>query len=146
MTTLSQIGHQIQEALATFLRRDPSTVEPEHNLREDLGLDSLMTFELLYELEKAFDLEIPNEDLPGLQTLGDLIAYVEGRLHSSGSPVQAASTSLRPKKKSRQFKAATSATKKERGKSKPIVKAKKGGSGSITKKRTGLAKAKRKKS
>jgi len=82
MALESPIGKQIREVLATSLRRDASTIKPEHSLREDLGLDSLMTFELLYDLEKAFDLEIPNDDLPGLQTLADVIKYVEGRVNA----------------------------------------------------------------
>ena len=73
MSVESEIGKQIQEVLATSLRRTPSSIKPEHLLRDDLGLDSLMTFELLYDLEKAFDLEIPNDDLPGLQTLDDVV-------------------------------------------------------------------------
>ena len=83
MSVESEIGKQIQEVLATSLRRTPSSIKPEHLLRDDLGLDSLMTFELLYDLEKAFDLEIPNDDLPGLQTLDDVIKYVEARMNSS---------------------------------------------------------------
>ena len=83
MSVESEIGKQIQEVLATSLRRTPSSIKPEHLLRDDLGLDSLMTFELLYDLEKAFDLEIPNDDLPGLQTLDDVVKYVEERVNSS---------------------------------------------------------------
>jgi len=80
MALESPVGKQIREVLATSLRRDASTIKPEHHLRDDLGLDSLMTFELLYDLEKAFDLEIPNDDLPGLQTLDDVVKYIEGRV------------------------------------------------------------------
>ncbi|RMH06321.1 MAG: acyl carrier protein [Nitrospirae bacterium] len=80
MNEQSPVGTQIREVLAAYLKRDPATIKPEHSLREDLGLDSLMTFELLYDLEKAFDLEIPNADLPGLVTIGDVIAYVEARV------------------------------------------------------------------
>jgi len=83
MAVESPIGKQIREVLATSLRRDPSSIKPEHSLRDDLGLDSLMTFELLYDLEKAFDLEIPNDDLPGLQTLADVAKYVEGRVNQN---------------------------------------------------------------
>lgn len=86
MAVESSVGKQIREVLATSLRRDPSSIKPEHSLREDLGLDSLMTFELLYDLEKAFDLEIPNDDLPGLQTLDDVVKYVEGRVNPSAKP------------------------------------------------------------
>ena len=46
------MSQQIKEVLATYLKRDPQTILPQHNLRDDLGLDSLMTFELLYDLEK----------------------------------------------------------------------------------------------
>lgn len=81
MAAESSIGKQIREVLATSLKRDPSSVKPEHNLRDDLGLDSLMTFELLYDLEKAFDIEIPNDDLPGLQTLADVVHYIEERMN-----------------------------------------------------------------
>ncbi len=83
MAVESSIGKQIREVLATSLRRDPSSIKPEHSLREDLGLDSLMTFELLYDLEKAFEMEIPNDDLPGLLTLDDVVKYVEGRVNPS---------------------------------------------------------------
>ncbi|MDD9860070.1 MAG: acyl carrier protein [Nitrospira sp.] len=94
MTDLSPIGKQIQEALAASLQREPSTIHPENHLRDDLGLDSLVLFEWLYELEKAFDLEIPNEDLPNLQTLGDVITYVEARV-TSPTP-SATATSVPP--------------------------------------------------
>lgn len=94
MTDLSPIGQQIQKALAASLQRDPSTIRPENHLRDDLGLDSLVLFEWLYELEKAFELEIPNEDLPNLQTLGDVITYVEARVTPPTPP--ATDTSVPP--------------------------------------------------
>lgn len=80
MKALSPIGERITDVLAASLERDPSTIKPDQHLRDDLGLDSLRTFELLYDLERAFDLEIPNDDLPGLQTLADVITYVEARV------------------------------------------------------------------
>lgn len=96
MAVESSIGKQIREVLATSLRRDPSSIKPEHSLREDLGLDSLMTFELLYDLEKAFDMEIPNDDLPGLLTLDDVVKYVEGRVNPSAKTSTPKSTAKTP--------------------------------------------------
>lgn len=144
---MSPIGRQIQEALATFLRRESSTIKPEHHLREDLGLDSLITFELLYELEKAFDLEIPNEDLPGIQTLADIVDYVETRLRLSTPAATATPNASHSKEKSRWRKVVTPSTKKSTGKLKPQVdaKGKKPRSESNTKKRAALAKSKGKK-
>ncbi len=83
MAAFSPVGQRIQQALAASLRRDPSTIAAGDHLRDDLGLDSLTVFELLYDLETTFDLDIPNEDLPDLQTLGDVIAYVESRVTAS---------------------------------------------------------------
>ena len=96
MAVESPIGKQIREVLATSLRRDPSSIKPEHSLRDDLGLDSLMTFELLYDLEKAFDLEIPNDDLPGLQTFGDVVKYVEVRVNPDVMPSTPHTTEKKP--------------------------------------------------
>lgn len=146
-TALSQTGRQIQEALATFLRREPDTIKPEHHLRGDLGLDSLMTFELLYELEKAFDLEIPNEDLSGLQTLADIVSYVDARIPSSMPVTQAAAGDARPKRTTRKPRSATTSTKAARVRSRPkaIAKGKKPSLESVAKKRAASAKPKRKK-
>jgi len=36
--------------------------------------------ELVFKMEEAFDVDIPNGDLTGIRTVGDTIAYVEGRL------------------------------------------------------------------
>lgn len=73
----SPIAQQIYTALGEYLRRDPASLRPDDSLRDDLGLDSLMTIELLYELESAFDLQIPDEDFMGLVTIGDVVAYIE---------------------------------------------------------------------
>lgn len=109
MTDLSPIGQQIQKALAASLQREPSTIHPENHLRDDLGLDSLVLFEWLYELEKAFELEIPNEDLPNLQTLGDVITYVEARVTSPTPSATATSVSPPAPARSAPTKAASGA-------------------------------------
>jgi acyl carrier protein len=119
----SPVGKQIREVLATSLRRDASTIKPEHHLRDDLGLDSLMTFELLYDLEKAFDLEIPNDDLPGLQTLDDVVKYIEGRVSpdtktSAPKTKEKKPASTKPAKPA-QAKKATAKTRKAPAPTKP---------------------------
>lgn len=123
MAVESQIGKQIREVLATSLRRDPSSIKPEHHLRDDLGLDSLMTFELLYDLEKAFDLEIPNDDLPGLQTLDDVVKYVEGRVNTGTASATPKTTEKQPT--APKPAKATKPTPTSQRKASPPVKAKK---------------------
>src|SRR5262249_57866031 len=92
MATESVIATRIRVALAEHLKRDVSKVQPQDDLKKDLGLDSLAMIELLFKIEEAFDLEIPNDDLSQIATVGDVIAYVEQRV---GAPAGAASA-LRP--------------------------------------------------
>ena len=70
---------EIIQALAKALKREASTIRPADHLREDLGLDSLAVIELLFKLEEAFDLEIPDQDLPSLTTVASVSAYIEAR-------------------------------------------------------------------
>ncbi len=89
----SSNGHsrQIYATLGDYLRRDPLTLHPEDSLRDDLGLDSLQTIELVYQVESAFDLQIPDDDFGRLQTIGDVVTYLNERTdltHHQASPIQ----------------------------------------------------------
>ncbi len=84
MVPESTVATRIRVALAEHLKRDVSKVQPQDDLKKDLGLDSLAMIELLFKIEETFDLEIPNDDLSQITTVGDVIAYVERRLGSRG--------------------------------------------------------------
>ena len=90
MSPESATAIRIRTALATSLKRDVSQIRPEDSLRGDLDLDSLAMVELLFRVEDAFDIEIPNEHLPKLVTVGDVIVYVEQKL-GPAAPVPVAS-------------------------------------------------------
>ena len=47
---------------------------------EDLGADSLDIVELVMEFEKEFNIDIPDEDAEKLRTVGDAIAYLQGKV------------------------------------------------------------------
>ena len=49
----------------------------EASFANDLGADSLDTVELIMELEKAFNISIPDEDAEKIVTVGDAISYLE---------------------------------------------------------------------
>lgn len=46
-------------------------------LKENLGADSLDLFEMVMAFEEAFEVEIPSEDLEQIQTVGDVVKYLE---------------------------------------------------------------------
>ena len=52
--------------------------------------------ELLYEIEDAFDVQIPDQDLATLVTVGNVIAYIEGKV-APAQPAAAKPPSPRPK-------------------------------------------------
>jgi len=79
MTTDTDIALRLRKALAEYLKRDVTTIKPGDVLRDDLGLDSLTTIELLYQIEEEFDVEIPDTDLPSLVTVADVTAYLQRR-------------------------------------------------------------------
>jgi acyl carrier protein len=90
MAAESEIHTQIRTALAQHLKKDVAAIQPHLRLREDLGLDSLSTLELLFKLEEAFDMEIPNEDLPRLATVQSVGEYILDRLAAGDGHVPAA--------------------------------------------------------
>lgn len=85
----SAIAQQVYQTIAEYLKRDTRSLHPELTLRDDLGLDSIATIELLYQLEERFDLTIPDQDLEKLHTLRDVIAYLEQRVKLPPQPAAA---------------------------------------------------------
>ncbi len=50
----------------------------------DLGVDSLNLIDLLFALERELGVKIPDEALPAISTVGDLLDYVIGRPTPAG--------------------------------------------------------------
>ena len=53
-----------------------SVIGPETSLVRDLGLDSLQAVEVISEIESAFNVSIPSDALPEIDTLSDLAKLV----------------------------------------------------------------------
>jgi acyl carrier protein len=68
--------NKIAEIIAKTARVNVDEVTPESNL-VDLGLTSLDTITLLFELEEAFDVEIPNEIIPSIITVRDIVEKLD---------------------------------------------------------------------
>lgn len=91
---------KIIQALAEYLKRDAALIDRSHHLREDLGLDSMAVIELLYKIEETFNLQIPDQDLPALTTVGAVADYVQSRLApAQKAPAAAPQKTVRRSKK-----------------------------------------------
>ena len=74
---MSDIQNRVKAIIVDKLGVDESEVKPEATFTNDLGADSLDTVELIMELEKEFNITIPEDQAEKIATVGDAIAYVE---------------------------------------------------------------------
>ena len=74
---MSDIQNRVKAIIVDKLGVDESEVKPEATFTNDLAADSLDTVELIMELEKEFNITIPDDQAEKIATVGDAIAYVE---------------------------------------------------------------------
>ena len=68
---------RIKSIIVDQLGVNADQVTAEAKFIEDLGADSLDTVELIMALEEEFGIEVPDEEAEKLQSVGDVIKYIE---------------------------------------------------------------------
>ncbi len=58
---------------------DEDSITPETALADDLGADSLDVVDLLMSIEDEFEVEVPDEDVENIKTVGALVEYIESK-------------------------------------------------------------------
>ena len=71
------IFEKICDILAEQLDIDRDDITMELSIADDLGADSLDLVDLLMSLEDEFDIEVPDEDVEKIKTVGDVVKYIE---------------------------------------------------------------------
>ena len=69
----------IKKILSEQFDVEEDTLNLETKLVEDLGADSLDVVDLLMSIEDEFNIEVADEDILTLKTIGDLVTYIEGK-------------------------------------------------------------------
>ena len=69
----------IKEVVVEQLSVNPDEVKEESKFVEDLGADSLDIVELVMALEEKFDIEIPDDEAEKIQTVQDVLNYIENK-------------------------------------------------------------------
>ena len=69
------VAARVIATLASVKRIPADKITLEANLQE-LGIDSLDVFTLLFELENAFQISIPDEDVRSIHTVNDIVEGV----------------------------------------------------------------------
>jgi acyl carrier protein len=73
------IAAQVKNLVADHFDLDPSSISEKASFVDDLGADSLAITELTLALEEEFEIEIDDEEMGGVKTVGDAIAYIGTR-------------------------------------------------------------------
>lgn len=71
---------KVVEVIVKTVHCRTEDVMPETELKS-LGVDSLKALTVLFELEETFDIEIPNDLIPSIVTVNDIVDRLEGVYH-----------------------------------------------------------------
>ena len=71
---------RIQSIVADQLGVEQAEVTKDASILDDLGADSLDVVELVMTLEDAFDIEVPDDAVEEMRTIGDVQRFVEAHI------------------------------------------------------------------
>ncbi len=77
---MENLEQKVTEIIVKKLGVEETQITKEASFTKDLGADSLDTVELIMEFEKEFDIQIEDSDAERIQTVGNVISYLQEKL------------------------------------------------------------------
>lgn len=74
------VFEKVKKFLGEQLEVDPEGITMETNIADELGADSLDVVELLIAIEEEFGVEIPDDKIEGLRTVGSVVDYIQDNM------------------------------------------------------------------
>jgi len=74
-----ELFDKMKKLIADKLEVDESKITPESSFRQDLGADSLDTYELVYAIEEEMGISIPDEKANEFETVKDAMDYLKSQ-------------------------------------------------------------------
>ncbi len=74
------VFEKVKQMLAEQLDADIDSLTMETNIAKDLDADSLDVVELLMTIEDEFNIEIPDEEIENIRTIGELTEYIQDNM------------------------------------------------------------------
>ena len=71
---------KIKDIIVEQLDVEEDAVTMEASITEDLGADSLDVVDLVMSIEESFVVEIPDEEVENIKTVGDIVNYIENKV------------------------------------------------------------------
>ncbi len=73
------IENRLKEIISDYSGLSVGDIQNNMSLQTDVGLDSFGVISLICDIEESFGVQIPDDDMNNLDTLSDLITYIERR-------------------------------------------------------------------
>ena len=74
------IFEKVKELIANQLELDPETITMESSLIDDLQADSLDVIDMIMQFEEEFNIEVDEDSLEDIRTVGDIVNYFENNV------------------------------------------------------------------
>lgn len=71
------IFEKVKKLIAEQLDVEEANIQETSNIADDLGADSLDVVDLVMSIEDEFDVEIPEDQVENIKTVGDIVKYIE---------------------------------------------------------------------
>lgn len=68
---------EIVATISTIARIDGKQFDDQTLIREELGIDSIMTIEIIAKIESYYNIQINEEDITDINNVGDFINFIE---------------------------------------------------------------------
>ncbi|MBQ8943844.1 MAG: acyl carrier protein [Clostridia bacterium] len=71
---------KVKKIFSEQLEVDKSIITPEASITSDLGADSLDLIDLAMSIEDEFEIELSDDAIEHIKTVGDMVSYIEDRI------------------------------------------------------------------
>jgi acyl carrier protein len=79
MEEKEMVFDKVKDIIVDQLDADEDAVKMEAVITDDLGADSLDVVDLVMAIEDEFEMEIPDEAVEKIKTVGDIVSYIESK-------------------------------------------------------------------
>ena len=76
---MDELFDKMKKIIAEKLEVEEDKITKESSFRQDLGADSLDTYELVYAIEEEMGINIPDEKANEFETVGDALDFIESQ-------------------------------------------------------------------
>jgi len=74
------VFEKVREIICDQLDLEDDQVTMDSTMTQELGADSLDILDLLTSMEEEFEIDMPEEEVESMQTVGELVDYIKGKI------------------------------------------------------------------